>query len=198
MFVRLLTSMLLCSSLAWAAAPKKDAAKLKGQKLDLGLPKTFNAIPTGEGMEKPKEKAAQSAPTTVSTDAVYTVVRVSHGKSLVRGPEGAKSPTPYDQVATDGNPPTTEKFTTVVRVRATQKTNASIDVVILDPRSDTLMQASGEIFFKSLKELEADWTADWERTTLPRGPGSYQVLVRVAGQPLGTFPLKIAEPPAKK
>ena len=63
----------------------------------------------------------------------------------MRTPEGAKSATPYEQVATDGNPPTTEKFSTVVRVKATQKTNASIDVVILDPRGDTLMEAGREI-----------------------------------------------------
>ena len=86
----------------------------------------------------------------------------------------------------------------MIRVRCTQKTNAPIDVVILDPRSDTLMEASGEIFFRGQKEMEVDYTVDWDRTQLPRGTGAYQVLVRVAGAPKGTFPLKIADPPAKK
>jgi hypothetical protein len=125
------------------------------------------------------------------------VVSVVHGKSFMRSPSGAKASSPFEQVATEGNPPTTEKFSTVVRVRCVSKVNASIDVVILDPRSDTLMEASGELFFRAQKDPELDWTVDWDRTSLPRGPGNYQVLVRVAGQPMGTFPLKIAPPPEK-
>ena len=195
MAMRILTVLLLMAAPLAVAADKKPE---KGKQIDLGLPKSFGAIPTGEGLEKPKEKSTQATPSTIATDAVYSIVRVAHGKSFMRTPEGAKSATPYEQVATDGNPPTTEKFSTVVRVKATQKTNASIDVVILDPRGDTLMEASGQILFHSIKEMEADWTVDWERTPLSRGPGVYQVLVRVAGQALGTFPLKIAEPPAKK
>jgi hypothetical protein len=194
MFVRTLTLIVLLSGTLASAGP----AKPKGQKLDLGLPKSFNALPTGEGMEKPKEKSAQSVPTTTTADAQYSVVRVLHGKTFLRTAEGAKSSAPYEQVATDGDPPTTEKFSTVVRVRCTQKLNAPIDVVILDPRSDTLMEASGQIFFRGQKEMEVDYTVDWERTQLPRGPGAYQVMIRVAGQPMGTFPLKIAEPPPKK
>ncbi len=196
MSVRLIAAVVILSgSCALAAAPK---AKPKAAKLDLGLPKTFNALPSGENIEKPKEKTAQQVPTTTSASAEYTVVRVLHGKSFLRTAEGAKPSAPFEQVATDGNPPTTEKFSTVVRVRCTQKTNAPIDVVILDPRSDTLMQASGELFFRGQKEMEVDYTVDWERTQLPRGTGAYQVLVRVAGAPLGTFPLKIADPPPKK
>lgn len=193
MRVRSLAALvLLGAGLAVAAPPKK------GQKLDLGLPKSFNALPSGEGMEKPKEKATQQEATTTTTNLEYSVVRVTHGKTFTRTPEGAKSATPYEQVATDGNPPTTEKFSTVVRVKCTQKVNAPIDVVILDPRNDTLMEASGEIFFRGSKEAEVDYTVDWERTQLPRGTGNYQVLIRVAGAPLGTFPLKIADPPPKK
>ncbi len=200
MRVRLIAAvMVLTGSWVMAAAPKgKTDAGSKGQKLDLGLPTTFNALPSGENMEKPKERAAQQAPTTTATSAEYSVVRVLHGKSFTRTAEGAKPAAPFDAVPTEGNPPTTEKFSTVIRVRCTQKTNAPIDVVILDPRSDTLMEASGEIFFRGQKEMEVDYTVDWERTQLPRGAGAYQVLVRVAGAPLGTFPLKIADPPAKK
>ncbi len=195
MRVRLLLAVaVLCGGSVLAAEPKK----VKGEKLDLGLPKTFNALPTGENMEKPKEKSAQQVPTTTSASAEYAVVRVIHGKTFVRSPEGAKPSAPFVAVPTEGNPPMTEKFSTVIRVRCTQKTNAPIDVVILDPRNDTLMEASGEIYFRGQKEMEVDYTVDWERTQLPRGAGAYQVLVRVAGAPLGTFPLKIAEPPAKK
>ena len=198
MYVRLIPAVIFLSgSLAFAAAPKPKEGS-KPAKLDLGMPKTYNSLPSGEGIEKPTEKAAQQAPTTTATSAVYTVVRVVHGKSFTRTPEGAKPAAPFEQVPTDGNPPTTEKFSTVVRVRCTDKTNAPIDVVILDPRSDTLMQASGELFFRGQKEMEVDYTVDWDRTQLPRGTGQYQVLVRVGGAPLGTFPLKIADPPPKK
>ena len=198
MSVRLLTVIgVLGSMLAFGAGGKPDAGKPNSQKLDLGLPKTFSALPTGEGLEKPKEKAVQSGPTTVATDAQYVVVSVVHGKSFLRTATGAKSSTPFEQVATEGTPSVTEKFSTVVRVRCISKVNASIDVVILDPRSDTLMEASGELFFRAQKDPELDWTVDWDHTSLPRGPGNYQVLIRVAGQPMGTFPLKIAEPAAK-
>lgn len=194
--LRMVTAlMLLTAALAVAAPPKKEA---KPAKLDLGMPKSFGALPSGSDLEKPKEHSAQQAPTTTATSAEYSVVRVLHGRSFTRTPEGAKPSAPFEQVPTDGNPPTTEKFSTVVRVRCTQKTNAPIDVVILDPRNDTLMQASGEIFFRGQKEMEVDYTVDWERTQLPRGTGAYQVLVRVAGAPMGTFPLKIADPPPKK
>lgn len=199
MGMRLLTlTLCLASALALGADAKPDAGKPKAKKFDLGLPKTFNAIPTGEGLEKPKEKATQSVPTTSTTEAQYTVVSVVHGKSFMRTATGARPSKPYEQVATDGNPPMTEKFSTVVRVRCASKINASIDVVILDPRSDTLMEASGELLFTSQKDPELDWTVDWERTALLRGPGAYQVLIRIAGQPWkNTFPLKMGEPPGK-
>ncbi len=188
MRVRLLAAVLMLGTgVAVAAAPPP---KKGGTKLDLGLPKTFNSIPTGEGLEKPAEKKDQQGPTTTTTNLEYSVVKVTHRKQ--------KSTTPIEQVATDGNPATTEEFSTVVRVKCAQKQNAPIDVVILDPRSDTLMEASGQIFFRGSKEDEVDYTVDWARTQLPRGTGNYQVLIRVAGNPLGTFPLKIADPPPKK
>jgi hypothetical protein len=199
MYVRLIPAVIiLTGSLAMAAAPPPKGKAAKAAKLDLGMPKTYDALPSGSDIEKPKEKSAQQAPTTTATNAEYTVVKVQHGKAFTRTPEGAKPSTAFDAVPTEGNPPTTDKFTTVVRVRCTQKTNAPIDVVILDPRNDTLMQASGEVFFRGQKEMEVDYTVDWERTQLPRGTGAYQVLIRIAGAPLGTFPLKIADPPPKK
>jgi hypothetical protein len=203
MSVRLMAvtlTLCLASALALGADAKPDAGKPKSKKFDLGLgpPKTFNAIPTGDGLQKPKEKSAQSVPTTSTTEAQYTVVSVVHGKSFTRTATGARPAKPFEQVATEGTPPMTEKFSTVVRVRCASKINASIDVVILDPRGDTLMEASGELLFTSQKDPELDWTVDWERTALLRGPGAYQVLIRVAGQPWkNTFPLKMGEPPQK-
>ena len=73
-------------------------------------PKTFNAIPSGEGMEKPKDKAAQQDATTPTTSVQYTVVRVAHAKTFLRSADGAKPATAFDQVPTEGNPPTSEKL----------------------------------------------------------------------------------------
>ncbi len=183
-------------ALAADAPPKDGKAK---PKFDLGMSKnTFAPVPKGEGLEKVKEKPQQTAPTAVSTDALFTVVRVVNGKSFLRTPEGAKASTPYEQVATSGDPPTTEKFSTVVRVKCPQKLSAEIAVAILDFRDDTLMEASGSMVFKGGKETESEWTVDWDPTPLPRGPGQYKVLVRVAGQSLGTFPIKMAAPPEQK
>lgn len=179
------------SAVSFAADKKKPPP----QKMDLGL--NLGNVPSAHGIEAPKEKAADG-PKATPAHAEYTVVRVVHGKGFLRTPDGAKPSAPYDSVATDGDPPTTEKFSSVVRVKCTQKVNAPIELAVLDARGDTLMEAKGEIVFRGVKESEVDYTVDWDRTQLIRGPGDYQVLVRVAGTPLGTFPLKIAPPPAKK
>lgn len=186
----------LCAAVSFAA---DGGTAGKKQKLDLGLSKnSFAPVPKAEGLETVKEKKQQQGPTAVAADVTFTVVRVVNGKSFLRTPEGAKSSTPYDQVATSGDPPTTEKFSTVARVKCPQKLSTDITVAILDMRDDTLMEASGTIVFKGGKETEAEWTVDWDPTPLTRGPGDYKVLVRVAGQSLGTFPLKIAAPAEKK
>jgi hypothetical protein len=80
----------------------------------------------------------------------------------------------------------------VVRVKSPQKANASIDVVILDPRGDTTMSASGQLNFRGQNQTEADWTVEWDPTPCRAG-GNYQVMVRIAGQVLGTWPLKVVQ-----
>ena len=186
----------LCATLCFAA---DGGTAGKKQKLDLGLSKnSFAPVPKAEGLETVKEKKQQQGPTAVAADVTFTVVRVLNGKSFLRTADGAKPSAPYDQVATQGDPPTTEKFSTVVRVKCPQKLSTDIEVAILDMRDDTLMSAPGTIVFKGGKDTEAEWTVDWDPTPLQRGPGEYKVLVRVAGQALGTFPLKIAAPAEKK
>lgn len=186
-------------TLAAQADEKKDQPKLKGSmkqqapKIDLGLP-TFGSIPSGDGLKRVEEKPAADRPTTTSGQAGYTIVSVQHGKGFVRTPTGSKPSAPYPAVTASGNPLMTEKFTTVVRVKAPDKKTTSIEVVVLDPRGDTVMDASGSLPFKN---DEADWTVDWDPTGI-RAPGEFQVLVRLGGNPLGTFPLKVeAAPPSK-
>lgn len=190
-----MSRMLLLTGLSLAivahAEEKKDP-KLKGSmkqsapKIDLGLP-AFNTIPTGEGMKKVEQKQVSDTPTTTSGAAVYTIVSVQHGKGFVRTPTGSKPSAPYAAVAAAGAPLMTEKFSTVVRVKAPDKKSTSIEVMVLDPRGDTVMDASGQLTFKN---DETDWTVDWEPTGIRTG-GEFQVLVRIGGNPLGTFPLKV-------
>ena len=173
-------------------AQAKPEPKLKGTmkqsapKLDLGIPK-FDAIPKGDDMKHVQEKAPTERAVTAPGVAPYTVVSVQHGKGFVRTPTGSKPSAPYPAVMASGNPLMTEKFTTVVRVKAPEKKNTSIEIAVLDPRGDTVMDAQGQLTFKS---EEADWTVDWDPTGL-RSVGDFQVLVRIGGNPLGTFPLKI-------
>lgn len=175
---------------AHAADPKlKGSKKEAAPKLDLGLP-IFKDIPKDQKLEKPKDPAeAQQKPSAVRADEGYSVVRVVHGKSFLRGPDGAKPSIAYPQVTVAGNPLTTEKFSSVVRVKSPAKKNTRIEVVILDQRGDTVMDASGEMRFGTGEE--AEWQVDWEPTNI-RNAGDFQVLVRIGGEALGTFPLKLA------
>jgi hypothetical protein len=190
----MLRSLLLASlSLALtvhAADPKlKGSKKEAAPKLDLGIP-AFKDIPKDQKLEKPKDPAeAQQAPTATRAEEGYSVVRVVHGKAFMRGPDGAKPSTPFPQVTVAGNPLTTEKFSSVVRVKSPAKRNTSIEVAILDQRGDTVMEASGELRFGN--GVETEWQVDWEPTGI-RNPGEFQVLVRLGGNPMGTFPLKLA------
>jgi hypothetical protein len=186
-----LVASLVCVGLAVAADPKlKGSKKETAPKLDLGLPR-FDALPTDTRLEQATPKQDTLQTTKSAVEEGFSVVRVVHGKAFLRGPEGAKPSAPFPQVTLTNN--VTEKFSTVVRVKNPAKRNASIEVVVLDFRGDTVMEASGEISFRG-KEDETEWTVDWEPTAV-RGPGEFQVLVRVGGNPLGTFPIKFAEAP---
>jgi hypothetical protein len=177
------------SMLASAAEPKlKGSKKETAPKLDLGLP-TFNQIPSDQKLEAPKPKSdAQQGPSGTKVDDGYTVVRVVHGKGFMRGPDGAKPSTPFPTVTASGNPLMTEKFSSVIRVKSPAKKNTRIEVAILDFRQDTVMEASGELRFGTGDE--AEWQVDWDQSGI-RGPGDFSVLVRIGGNPLGTFPLKV-------
>lgn len=196
------SSILLALSLslaAQAADPKlKGSKKESAPKLDLGLP-TFNQIPSDQKLENVKDKPeAQQGPSAAKAEEGYSVVRVVHGKGFMRGPDGAKPSSPFASVTASGNPLMTEKFSTVVRVKSPAKKNTRIELAILDVRGDTVMDASGELRFGTGEE--AEWQVDWDPSGV-RGPGDFQVLVRIGGNPLGTFPFKVttaAPTPAAK
>jgi hypothetical protein len=186
----LLAPLVLC--LTALGQDQKSSGKLKGSskqsapKIDLGLP-SFNSIPKGEELRRVEEKPQTDVPTTTAGVASYSIVNVQHGKSFIRTPQGSKPTAPFPAVMAEGNPLKTEKFSTIVRVKAPDKKTTSIDVVILDVRGDTVMEASGSVTFKN---EETDWTVDWDPTGI-RAPGDFQVLVRIGGNPMGSFPIKI-------
>lgn len=192
--------VLLCAAAALAEdAPKpKGKAKKDTPKIDLGMP-SFSEIPKGQGLEKPKQKDDREQ-TRSSPDgpAPYSVVRVVNGKSFTRTAQGAKATAPFPGVAVNAEQ-MTEKFGSVVRVKCPTKKSTSIEVAIQDFRGDTVMEASGAIQFGNAEE--AEWTVDWEPTGLRR-VGDLQMIVKVGGQALGTFPIKVltekdkAPPPA--
>ncbi len=168
----------------------------KKPKLDLGLKVDLNSnIPKGDNLAKPKEKQQQTGSSQAPTDVSWTVVKVQHGKNFMRGPGGAVA-SPYEVVGS-GNPFTTEKFTTVVRVKCPQKVDATIELAVLDGRDNSIMEGSGRIYFRGEKTDEADYALDWDATPF-RGPGEYRLLVKIAGNVVGTFPFRIHDKNAAK
>ena len=189
----LLAVGLLTSALALAATPD-GGVKLKGSgkqgtpKIDLNLP-SFGTIPKGEDMKRVEEKPAPDRPTpTTPTGPEYTVVRVVHGKGFLKTAQGSQPSPPFPAVMASGNPLMMEKFSTVVRIKSPGKRSTSIELAILDPRADTIMSSEGQLYFRGGDE--AEWQVDWDPTGIRRS-GDFQVLVRVGGAPLGTFPFKV-------
>ncbi len=190
--MRLIRTFLLIavslSLMAQAEKPPKGSAP----KLDLGVPE-FKSIPKDQKLEGPAVKNEPQLMPSTPTDLTYSVVRVVHSKGFLRGPDGAKPAFPLSQITVSGTPLVTERFATVVRAKCTAKRNSRIDVSIVGPRNETLMEASGDLIFGK-KNDEAEWQVDWESTSV-RNPGTFQVLVRIGGNPVGSFPLEFVRPP---
>ncbi len=189
-----LIAVLVVAAAAWADDKKlKGTVKKTAPKLDLGL-QPFGDIPKGAELAKPKA-AEENADTRSSApgEKVCSVVSVQHAKGFVRGTDGARPSSPMPVLPASGSPLRTDKFVSMVRVKCTDKRNREIAVAILDPAQDTVMDASGQLFFAG--KTETEWQVDWDATSIRR-VGDYGVLVRVGGEALGTFPLKIDVPSA--
>ncbi|MGQ0504756.1 MAG: DUF6941 family protein [Myxococcaceae bacterium] len=191
-----LLSVLFLSTTSFAAEPKSKSkaassaeVKKAAKAMEISLP-PMGGVPATDGLTKPKAEIETNAPKVTATSAIYTVVHVLNGKAFNRGPNGATVAGKFESVALSGNPPSTERFTTVVRVKSAQRQNAPIDLVILDPRGDTVMKARGEVNFRGTQSDEVDYTVDWDSTPWPKA-GEFQTLVRIAGQVMGTYPLKV-------
>jgi hypothetical protein len=173
-------------------AAGKEKAPAKAPKVKIELP-AMGALPETGKMKKLEEEKLPTGPTVTPNTAGYSVVRVLHGTQFVRSANGA---TPVggamDEIVVSGNPPSTPKFTTVVRVRCKQRVSAPIEVALLDPRGDIAMNAIGEVSFRGVTQDEVDYTVDWDPTPTRAG-GAFQIVVKVAGEPMGTWPIKLVE-----
>jgi hypothetical protein len=180
---------LLCAVSSLAAEPAPKLTKPgKAPKIQFDVPK-FEAIPNGE-LKSAAPVDAASSPSKKRSDEAVSLVSILHARSFIRTPAGAAPSAPFAQVKISaGNPFQTEKFSTVVRVKNPSKRRVSVEVAILDARGDTAMEAKGQLAFQT--EV-AEWTADWEATNV-RGPGEYQVLVRLDGNPQTPTPLKLEQ-----
>lgn len=194
---------LLClclSAVALAADPASSSASAKKKKTDVKVPSftlpNMGEVPKGEGLQKPKADpvTAPGPSTERPADATYKVTKVQFAKQFVHGPGGQQPVQPFTSVALRGSPLTTEKFSSLVKVKCPQKVNAPIELAVLDPRGDTAMSASGELVFKGATTDEVEYLVDWDPTPARAG-GKFQLLVRVAGQPMGSWPLVVEEKP---
>lgn len=198
----LLAVAALLSAAAFAGDPPKTTAKPKaGTKTQKPVVPSFSLpsmgeVPKADGLVRPKAETDQQRESSAvrAADAKYDVVKVEFAKAFVRSPKGQVPVAPFQSVALRGDPPTTEKFSSLLRVKSAQKTDAPLEMVILDPRGDTAMSAQGELVFRGSTTDEVEYTVDWDPTPL-RSAGKYQVLVRIAGEPKGTWPLLIEQKP---
>ena len=187
---------LLClclSAVALAADPAAAKKKPSNVKVPSFTLPNMGEVPKGEGLQKQKADAPPPGPSaTRPADATYTVTKVAFAKQFVHGPGGQQPVQPFTSVALRGSPLTTEKFSSLVKVKCPQKINAPIELAVLDPRGDTAMSASGELVFKGATTDEVEYLVDWDPTPARAG-GKFQLLVRIAGQPMGSWPLMVEE-----
>lgn len=192
----ILVALPFSDAIAADKAPAKKKSNVVVPKIDLsGI---GGDLPSSDGIKSKKAEGNAMSPKASDPDVSYSVVEVAHAQDFSRGFGGAKPVGgALKAISLYGKPPTTQKFTTLVKVKATRPVNTSIELVILDSRGDTAMSGSGELSFKSddkkkNEASEVDYLMDWAPTPQPKG-GDYKVLVRIAGQPMGTWPLKVLD-----
>ena len=174
-------------------AATKAAAATKPAKLD--IPKIdlsgLATIPKGDGIAAKKVETEELTPRFGDSEVVkYEVLGIGHARSFTSSAKGlAPVGGMLRSIELSGDPLSTPRFTTVVRVRSSQKGEAPIEVAILDPAGDTALSGSGAVRFKSAGSHQ-DWQIEWDPTPRVRG-GTYKVLVRVGGKPMGTWSLEV-------
>ncbi len=157
----------------------------------ISLP-SFGEIPKADGLKPPQVDRLDQRPT--PSELHFSVVKIEHAKSF-RSSSSGHLPI-GDRLAAislSGSPPATEKFSTLVRIKSPDRLGAPIKITILDPRGNAALLANGELSFRGVKGDEVEYLVEWDPTPCRTG-GAYQVAVRVAGQELGSWPLRVLEP----
>lgn len=177
-------AVLVVATHTWADGAKtlKGSKTQTAPKIDLGLPQ-FNAIPKADDLKK---AGPAQDPQQKPSDAV--VVEKASVLSVTHTRPGKGGPAPIASLTASGNPLTTDKFSSVVKVKSPGKRGMGIDVEILDPRGQQVMQANGSLNFHGSDETE--WHVDWDSTSI-RAAGDFQVKVTIGGDVSATFPLKV-------
>jgi hypothetical protein len=190
-------TLLLIASFSLAAAAVAADGGTRGHgakpsKFDLDLP-SFGEIPKASNLNKPKVNNDGAVPTVDATSTAFAVVSVQHARSFVRTPTGNQPVGgALSAIPLSGKPHATETFTPALRIKSPQRSGGPIDLTVIDERGDLLMSSAGQLTFRGTKGDEVDYTVDWDPTPC-RGGGDFQLLIRIAGQTLGTFPLKLVE-----
>jgi hypothetical protein len=185
----LILALLLLRGEALAQAPKPRPAVTVPS---ITLP-ALREIPKTEGIIRPPVEKVAVEPTVKSVAATYRVTKLQHARSFLQARVG---PLPIGGTLTavnlSGKPPTIEKFSTAIRVQSPQKVDARIEIAIVDFRGEVVMSSAGELRFRGAKGEEVDYTVDWDAVPW-RSAGDFQVVVRVAEQPMGLWPLTLVE-----
>ena len=180
--------VLACWMLSWPAVGDDGGTK---RAPSVTVPQ-LGEIPNPEGLKPPQPDRAIEAMS--REEPRFFIVKIEHAKGFKASGTGHVPVGPsLAAISLSGKPPATEKFSTLVRVRSPQKSNAPIQVAVSDARGEPLMSATGELSFRGAKGEEAEYVVDWDPTPCRSG-GAYRVAVRVAEQELGSWPLQVLEP----
>ena len=169
-----------------------EKAKPRPQPPPIALP-ALAELPKADDLSPPTVRDRLAPERTTDESPTYAVSNLVHAKSFLQSrrtalPMGGA----LNRISLGGKPPSTEKFATAVRVKASRKENAAIEVLVLDPRGEVAMSASGELRFRQAKRDELDYIVEWDSVPC-RWTGDFLVAVRVGGKPMGTWPLKVVE-----
>jgi hypothetical protein len=183
----LLSTALAC--LVSASAFSRDGGT-KAKAPEISLP-SFADIPKAENLKPPQVDRPDERPS--ATETHFSVVKIEHAKSF-RSSTSGNLPVggALAAISLSGNPPSTERFSTLVRIKSHDKVAAPIRVAILDPQGNPALSADGQLSFHGVKGDQVDYLVEWDPTPCRAG-GAYQVTVRVAGQELGSWPLRVME-----
>ena len=182
----LMSTALTC--LISASAFSRDGGT-KAKAPEISLP-SFAEIPKAENLKPPQVDPDQRPR---ASETHFSVVKIEHAKSF-RSSTSGNLPvgSALAAISLSGSPPSTERFSTLVRVKSHDKVPAPIRVAILDPSGNPAMSADGQLSFRGVKGDEVEYLVEWDPTPCRAG-GAYQVAVRVAGQELGFWPLRVME-----